>query len=114
MIAPCFNSKLAPYMSALLAERVDSGFFTGTLIVCLKNFDTFIIEKGFDDGTLPQALVDAWSIQRPTEKRMCLPGKSVRYSSHSSINGNLYQGFLNTYPVLIPCCSGCTTASVCA
>jgi integrase/recombinase XerD len=69
MIAPCFNSKLAPYMSALLAERVDSGFFTGTLIVCLKNFDTFIIEKGFDDGTLPQALVDAWSIQRPTENK---------------------------------------------
>ncbi|MEA5108350.1 MAG: tyrosine-type recombinase/integrase [Sphaerochaeta associata] len=69
MITPCFNSKLAPYMSALLAERDDSGFFTRDLIVCLKDFDTFIIEKGFDDGTFSQALADDWSIQRPTENK---------------------------------------------
>ncbi len=69
MITPCFNSKLEPYMKAVLSERTACGFFVGDLVLSLKELDTFITEKDFDDGTFSQALVDAWSIQRSTENR---------------------------------------------
>lgn len=56
-------------MRAVLSERTSCGFFVGDLVLSLKDFDAFIIEKNLNDGTFSQALVDAWSIQRPTENR---------------------------------------------
>ena len=69
MTNPCFNSKLASHMRELLLERNASGFSTRDLLLSLKDFDAFIIEKSFDDGSFSQALADAWSIQRPTENK---------------------------------------------
>lgn len=69
MNTPCFKSMLTPHMRALLTERNASGFSIGDLTLSLKDLDSFIIEKGFNDGTFSQALADAWSIQRPTENK---------------------------------------------
>lgn len=62
-----FRSKLAEYMEGLLQERLINGFTIGYLEPHLRDFDSFIINNGFNDGTLSRELTDKWSIQRSTE-----------------------------------------------
>lgn len=63
-----FKSRLGNTMEAFIREQEDCGFSTTLTIDILKNFDRFIIEVGFDDGTLSEGLVTLWTFQRKSEK----------------------------------------------
>ena len=62
-----YKSKLAPYIIGLIDEYRSNGYSFVQQAKDLKNFDTFIIEKGLDSGSLDKDVIDAWSEQRETE-----------------------------------------------
>lgn len=62
-----FTSQLSPYMRGLIQEKQASGFSYVAHEYYFKQFDTFIMENGFDTGVLGRELVVAWSNQRSTE-----------------------------------------------
>ena len=62
-----FSSALAPYIEGLIREKRSNGYIYEFQAYILEFFDKFVIENGFDDGTLSPSLIEAWSIQRTTE-----------------------------------------------
>ena len=62
-----FKSKLGAIIASLIEERVAKGLSRESYLNTFYDFDFFIVNNGFDDGTLSKALLEAWSIQRPTE-----------------------------------------------
>ena len=62
-----YRSKLAPYIRGLIEEYRGNGYEFIQQAKDLKNFDTFIIEKGLDSGSLDKDVMEAWSKKRETE-----------------------------------------------
>ncbi len=62
-----YNSRLAPYIVAHIKEKQASGFAFVYQAYILGVFDRFVIDHGYDDGTITKSLVLAWGGLRPTE-----------------------------------------------
>lgn len=62
-----YESKLAPYINGLIEEKQACGFDFTSEAKSFKNFDSFVLSKGFDNGKLDYNLVSQWCKKRPTE-----------------------------------------------
>jgi len=73
-----YQSKLAPYILSLIKEKQASGFSFMPQSYSLEVVDRFIIQNGYDSGTITRELVTAFAKQRPTES---LNSRNDRVSS---------------------------------
>ena len=72
------NSKLAPHIEGLIAEKNASGYsFSGSASM-LYSFDAFIIAEGLDSGYLDERAVREWELLKPTEN---LNSRNLRVST---------------------------------
>jgi len=67
MSAYVFQSHLAQYIEGLVREKRAAGYKYSSQGKILEMFDRFLIDNGFDDGSLTREMVMSWATQRPTE-----------------------------------------------
>jgi integrase/recombinase XerD len=62
-----YRSAFAPLLDEFIAQKVASGFKYESEREILKFFDLLCIESGLVEPVLTREIVQAWSVQRPTE-----------------------------------------------
>ena len=61
------QSQLAQYIEGLIREKRAAGYKYDSQSKTLEMFDRFLIDQGFNDGSLTRETVMSWASQRPTE-----------------------------------------------
>jgi|LSQX01.2.fsa_nt_gb integrase/recombinase XerD len=63
------ESKLAPFIEGLIAEKRSCGYDFSLYASHLARFDSFTVKNGFDNGSLDEPLVSAWAVRLDTENQ---------------------------------------------